>query len=172
MTGSIMTPTVVDGEAIRRWAGCAGTAGSSATTTWVRGPPREVDVLKGANMSYRRQRHQGIGFDERLRGAGAQVHFEVALGLAVKRAGWRLIYDPAVAVDHYPAQRFDDDERAGRPCRRCRTPFTTRRTRCSDGCPGGVSHSRFAYGLGVGTRMAPGLIVAAERWFRESDRER
>jgi len=26
-------------------------------------------------------------------------------------AGWKLIYDPRVAVDHYPAQRFDEDQR-------------------------------------------------------------
>ncbi len=31
--------------------------------------------------------------------------------LALKRAGWKLIYDPQVAVEHYPAQRFDEDQR-------------------------------------------------------------
>ena len=34
--------------------------------------------------------------------------------LACARAGWRIVYDPAVAVDHYPAPRFDRDQR-GRP---------------------------------------------------------
>lgn len=29
----------------------------------------------------------------------------------VEGAGWKLIYDPAIAVDHYPAQRFDEDQR-------------------------------------------------------------
>src|SRR5207247_3046342 len=48
------------------------------------GEQREVDVLKGANMSYRRAAVQVIGFDEQVRGSGAQVHFELALGLAVK----------------------------------------------------------------------------------------
>jgi hypothetical protein len=46
-----------------------------------------------------------------MRGTGAQVHFEIAFSLTVKRAGWKLIYDPLVAVDHYPAQRFDEDQR-------------------------------------------------------------
>lgn len=75
------------------------------------GPAREVDILKGANMSYRRIAVQSIRFDERLKGAGAQVCNDMAFSLAVRRAGWKLIYDPMVAVDHYPAQRFDSDQR-------------------------------------------------------------
>ncbi len=75
------------------------------------GEPREVDVLKGVNMSFRTQAIGQLGFDKRMRGAGAQVHFEMAFTLALKRAGWKIIYDPNVAVDHYPAQRFDEDQR-------------------------------------------------------------
>ncbi len=75
------------------------------------GEPREVDVLKGANMSYRRTAITTIRFDQRLRGTGAQVYNDMAFSLALRRAGWKLIYDPAVAVDHYPAQRFDEDKR-------------------------------------------------------------
>ena len=70
------------------------------------GRPREVDTLKGANMSFRRAAVEGIRFDERLRGTGAQPRADYAFCLVVKRAGWRLIYDPAVAVDHYPAPRL------------------------------------------------------------------
>lgn len=75
------------------------------------GQPREVDVLKGVNMSFRRTAVQGMHFDTRMRGSGAQVHFELAFNLALRRAGWKIIFDPAVAVDHYPAQRFDEDQR-------------------------------------------------------------
>jgi cellulose synthase/poly-beta-1,6-N-acetylglucosamine synthase-like glycosyltransferase len=75
------------------------------------GEPREVDVLKGVNMSFRTSAIAGSRFDQRMRGTGAQVHFEMAFTLALKRAGWKMIYDPAVAVDHYPAQRFDEDQR-------------------------------------------------------------
>jgi len=46
-----------------------------------------------------------------MRGTGAQAHFEVAFCLALKRAGWKLIYDPKVGVNHYVAQRFDEDQR-------------------------------------------------------------
>jgi glycosyltransferase involved in cell wall biosynthesis len=75
------------------------------------GKAREVDVLKGVNMSYRRSAIAGLHFDQRMRGTGAQVHFEMAFCLALKRAGWKLLYDPTVAVDHYPGQRFDEDQR-------------------------------------------------------------
>ncbi|MBD2530227.1 glycosyltransferase [Nostoc flagelliforme FACHB-838] len=75
------------------------------------GEPREVDILKGVNMSFRTQAIGQMRFDERMRGTGAQVHFEMAFTLALKRAGWKIIYDPNVAVDHYPAQRFDEDQR-------------------------------------------------------------
>jgi cellulose synthase/poly-beta-1,6-N-acetylglucosamine synthase-like glycosyltransferase len=75
------------------------------------GGPRRVDVLKGVNCAYRRTVLQCIGFDERLLGKGAQVHWELSLGLQLRRAGWKLIYDPAVAVDHYPAPRYGEDQR-------------------------------------------------------------
>jgi glycosyltransferase involved in cell wall biosynthesis len=75
------------------------------------GEAREVDVLKGVNMSFRRSAIAQMHFDPRMRGTGAQVHFELAFSLSLKRAGWKLIYDPKVAVDHFPAQRFDEDQR-------------------------------------------------------------
>lgn len=75
------------------------------------GQAREVDILKGANMSFRRSAISQLCFDERLRGTGAQVNNDMAFSLALKRTGWKLMYDPKVAVDHYPAQRFDEDKR-------------------------------------------------------------
>jgi glycosyltransferase involved in cell wall biosynthesis len=75
------------------------------------GAAREVDVLKGVNMAYRQSAIAGLRFDERMLGTGAQVHFELAFSLALRSQGWKLIYDPLIAVDHYPAQRFDEDQR-------------------------------------------------------------
>uniref|UniRef100_A0A832H467 Glycosyltransferase n=1 Tax=Oscillatoriales cyanobacterium SpSt-402 TaxID=2282168 RepID=A0A832H467_9CYAN len=75
------------------------------------GDAREVDILKGVNMSFRQAAIQQFKFDERMRGTGAQVHYELAFCLNLKKHGWKLIYDPNVAVDHYPAQRFDEDQR-------------------------------------------------------------
>ena len=73
------------------------------------GDAREVDILKGANCAYRAAPLKKIGFDTRLRGEGAQAHWELALGMAMRRDGWKLIYDPKVALDHFIAQRFDED---------------------------------------------------------------
>ena len=75
------------------------------------GTGREVDVLKGVNMSFRREAIANLRFDQRMRGSGAQVHFEVVFSLTLRQQGWKLIYDPQIAVDHFPAQRFDDDQR-------------------------------------------------------------
>ncbi|WP_322041895.1 glycosyltransferase family 2 protein [Paraburkholderia sp. J67] len=75
------------------------------------GGAREVDLLKGANMSYRRAAIGDLRFDRRLRGTGAQTHNDMAFSMGVKRAGWKLVYDPLVAVDHYPAPRPGEDPR-------------------------------------------------------------
>lgn len=75
------------------------------------GAAREVDVLKGVNMSFRKEAIGTMCFDERMRGSGAQVHFEIAFCLALKRSGWKLLYDPSLTVDHYQARRFDEDQR-------------------------------------------------------------
>lgn len=75
------------------------------------GQPREVDVLKGVNMSFRRTAMKNRHFDRRMRGTSAQIHFEIEFCLALKKAGWKLIYDPNIAVDHYLGQRFDEDRR-------------------------------------------------------------
>ena len=75
------------------------------------GGGREVDVLKGVNMSFRREAIANLHFDQRMRGSGAQVHFEVVFSLTIRQKGWKLIYDPQIAVDHFPAQRFDEDQR-------------------------------------------------------------
>jgi GT2 family glycosyltransferase len=75
------------------------------------GPAREVDVLKGVNLAVRAPLLKALGFDQRLRGAGAQMFWEMAVCLPLRRAGWKLVYDPAIAVDHHIAPRHDDDQR-------------------------------------------------------------
>ncbi len=75
------------------------------------GAAREVDVLKGVNMSFRKSAMKEPRFDKRLRGSGAQVHFEMAATLPMRKSGWKIIYNPQLLVNHYPAQRFDEDQR-------------------------------------------------------------
>lgn len=76
------------------------------------GPAREVDFLKGANMAFRRAAIGGQRFDRRLRGRGAEYLNDWAFSLAVKRRGWRTVYDPAVAIDHYEGARAEGDGRS------------------------------------------------------------
>jgi cellulose synthase/poly-beta-1,6-N-acetylglucosamine synthase-like glycosyltransferase len=65
------------------------------------GGPREVEIIKGANMAYRREAVEGLLFDRRLKGADAEWCLEPGFAFAVGRRGWRVIYDPSVAVDHH-----------------------------------------------------------------------
>ena len=67
------------------------------------GRPRDVDVLKGANWSLRRAAIGDLRLNTRLRGSGAQVQNDLDFSLRLRRRGWRLVYDPRVAVDHFPS---------------------------------------------------------------------
>jgi GT2 family glycosyltransferase len=72
------------------------------------GPPRDVDVLKGVNLSVRGELLRQVRIDERLRGVGTEHHWEVALCLTLRRGGFRVVYDPRIAVDHHLQPRVDD----------------------------------------------------------------
>jgi GT2 family glycosyltransferase len=74
------------------------------------GPARDVDVLKGANCAYRASLLRAAGFDMRLAGTGAQLFWELALCLPIRRAGWRLVYDPAIVVEHHVEPRSEGDQ--------------------------------------------------------------
>jgi glycosyltransferase involved in cell wall biosynthesis len=76
------------------------------------GQRRDVDCLKGANFSLRMQELGNLRVDRRLRGTGAQWHWELDLCLALRAQGKRLAYDPSILVDHIIAQRFDEDQRS------------------------------------------------------------
>jgi glycosyltransferase involved in cell wall biosynthesis len=71
------------------------------------GPARPVDHFKGANMSFRRKAIGSLRFDKRLRGRGAVPLEDTSFSLAVRRAGWKLIYDPLVLVEHYEGERTE-----------------------------------------------------------------
>jgi cellulose synthase/poly-beta-1,6-N-acetylglucosamine synthase-like glycosyltransferase len=71
----------------------------------------DINILKGVNMSFRASAVGELRFDTDLRGQGAQVCLDMAFSLAVHKRKWRLLFDPEVIVDHFPAQRFDPDQR-------------------------------------------------------------
>jgi glycosyltransferase involved in cell wall biosynthesis len=126
------------------------------------GAARDVDILKGANMSYRLQALSGIRFDPQLRGQGAQVSNDLAFSLAVRRNGWRLVYDPAVAVDHYPAPRFDLDQRSGfHPQAIEDAAFNQYWALVNSMAPGPRQTIACAWQKIIGSRAQPGLLHLA-----------
>jgi GT2 family glycosyltransferase len=130
------------------------------------GDARPVDLLKGANMAFRRDALRGVGIAGGLRGGGAQVHSDMDLCLAVKRAGWALVYDPAIAVDHYPAARFDEDQREDRPLAALQNEVYNETYVLARRLAPGRAALALLYGFLVGTRQAPGPVVALERCVR------
>ena len=74
------------------------------------GLPRKVDILRGSNCLFRGEFLRAVGFEQRLRGQGAQVHWELALALHARRRDGRLFYDPLTEVIHHVAPRHDADQ--------------------------------------------------------------
>lgn len=66
--------------------------------------PLAVEWLKGANVAFRREAIQPVRFGRLLRGSAAQFGEDVAVSLELGAAGWKLAYDPDVAVDHFPGE--------------------------------------------------------------------
>lgn len=122
-----------------------------------RGAPRDVDVLKGVNLAVRADAlvlpRRGLLADH-----GASPHVEVLVCEGVRRAGWRIVYDPAVLVDHDVLPRAGehrigsgDDRDAARAtaCNRIVAATVLERRRLP---------VELGYGLVVGTRESPGLV--------------
>lgn len=122
------------------------------------GPPREVCVLKGVNCAYRAAPLREIGFDTRMAGSGAQVHWELALGLAMRRAGWRLLLDPAIAVNHYPAQRFDEDQRRSFSGMAVRNAVANETLVLFEHLRGSARLAFLFWAIAIGTIGGPGLL--------------
>lgn len=125
------------------------------------GAARDVDVLKGANMSFRREAVMGHGVDERLRGEGAQEHWELSVCLPLRRRGLRVVYDPNISVLHYPAPRRFGHGRADFSPEAVASSTHNEALQILDYF-GPIRRLVFmAWGLGVGTTPAPGLGVLA-----------
>jgi GT2 family glycosyltransferase len=123
------------------------------------GPARDVDFLKGVNMSISRTRAPGVRFDEHLRGRGAQVHEDAALCLEVRSRGLRVVYDPEIVVDHYEADRGDNDARAPRDLRARRDRHHNQTYLVARYYPFPRVVVHVLYSLVVGMADAPGLLL-------------
>lgn len=119
---------------------------------------QDVDHLRGANMAFRASAREP--FDSCLLGEGAQVCNDLEATWSVRRRGWRVVYDPAIVVDHYPGPRYDGDGRDRRSRQAVRDEAHNRVYAL-------LRHSSrwhrpilLMYQLLVGTRRYPGLLLA------------
>ncbi len=131
------------------------------------GKPRRVDVLKGVNCAYRTLALQKAGFDTRLWGRGAQIHWELALGYAVKAQSYVLVYDPSIGVDHFSGQRHDEDQRVLAFHRQAHSNIVHNETLIL------LEHMNILqrivflmWAFAIGTRFAPGLAQTLRLWMK------
>jgi len=123
-----------------------------------KGEARDVALLKGVNCAYRTAAIKPLGFDTRLRGEGAQVHWELMLGLNLLHRGWRLVYDPAIAVDHFPSIRHDKDQRGVFQADTHYDIVYNETLALSENLTGMHRLAFLTWAALVGTRFAPGLL--------------
>jgi GT2 family glycosyltransferase len=119
------------------------------------GPPRDVEVLKGVNLSVRGELLREVRIDARLRGVGTEHHWEVALCLALAARGFRIVYDPAIAVDHHLQERVEDSREFDASELRDSTFNET--LALLEYLPAWRRASYVAWAFAIGTRSTPGV---------------
>lgn len=130
------------------------------------GSPREVAFLKGVNCSFRRDALDGLLFDERLRGGGAQVHWELAFFLALGRRG-PIVYDPGIQVDHFPAIRHDADQRDTFAAVAAADAAHNETMAILENLPWLRRVAYLAWAITLGSTAHPGVLQGArDRWIR------
>jgi glycosyltransferase involved in cell wall biosynthesis len=125
------------------------------------GPPRPVHILKGVNMSFRREALDGVRFDRRLKGSGTEMHNEWPVCMAVQRRGWKLVYDPLVVVDHYLAPRPTSEDRLHRSAAGVYEAVYNETLLLLEFLPPVRRVAFVVWAWLVGTRLTPGLLQIA-----------
>lgn len=118
------------------------------------GAAREVDVLKGVNLSVRGDLVRRLGFDTRLLGIATEHHSELHLCLAIKRHGYRVVYDPTLVVDHHPAPRAAEAREYGP--RQVQDSSHNETLALLEHLPPRRRLAHLAYATLIGSRGAPG----------------
>jgi GT2 family glycosyltransferase len=121
--------------------------------------PIEVDFMLGGNMSFRREIARKLEFDMELNRNVAQG-YEIDVGLQVKNMGWKLLFDPLLAVRHYSAPRETVGLRQSHA--EAIQWYTFNNTRVAlRRLPRIRRAVSLAYQVSVGQRVAPGVLPAA-----------
>ena len=131
------------------------------------GQPRDVAALKGVNLSVRGGLIRQIGFDKRLRGVTTEHHSEWGLCLRLLRMGYRIIYDPAIAVDHRPQPRVAEAREFGR--RQVRDAAHNETLALLEHLSPAGQAAHLLWTTTIGTRGAPGLAQAARLLLSTGD---
>lgn len=129
------------------------------------GEIREVDIIKGANMTFRRSALGSKQINTALRGRGTELHTEVELCLALKAKGWKIAYDPAVMVDHYEEVRHGAQRSPEMDAEARHDALHNRVYGLLEHLPPHRAVPAFLYGILVGTRDNPGLAVTIKAIF-------
>lgn len=119
--------------------------------------PVVVDFLMGGNMSFRRAVARRLEFDMMLNRNVAQG-YEVDIGLQVKAMGFKVMFDPLLAIRHYSAPRQTVGMRpAADPDAVLWYSYNHARVALRR-LPGLHRALAFSYLVTVGERRAPGLV--------------
>ncbi len=123
--------------------------------------PVDVEYLIGGNMSFRREIARKLEFDMALNRNVAQG-YEIDLGLQTRRMGWRIRFDPLLAIRHYSAPRAEVGMRASDRESARWYAFNHARVALRR-LPFARAQVSFAYQFLVGERRAPGVLPMALR---------
>jgi hypothetical protein len=106
-----------------------------------------------------------------LRGRGNVSHWEMSLCFTFRREGWRLVYDPAIAVDHHIAPRFDGDinARGGFERESYVDSVHTEAIAILEHLPPVRRNAYRVWQWGVGTIGTPGLLQVLRRRLKFGD---
>jgi glycosyltransferase involved in cell wall biosynthesis/GT2 family glycosyltransferase len=133
------------------------------------GAARPVELLKGVNMSVRTAALGGRGFDSELRGEGAVHHEDWALSLRIARAGWTVVYDPAITVDHHEAPREGGTARIAPTGRALSDRLHNQTYAAVRYLPWRTAAAHVGFAVALGTTVGPGLLQGAVRIARRPE---
>jgi GT2 family glycosyltransferase len=132
------------------------------------GDARDVDILKGVNLTVRAGLARQIRFDTRLRGVGTEHHSELGMCFTVRRLGYRVVYDPAIAVEHHTQPRVEGQRELQGPLH-ARNAAHNETLAVMEHLPRWRQPVYIAWMTAVGTRIAPGLAQTLRFLIKSRD---